>query len=68
MKNAKRAQKIVLSVKYLGEEINNDEFTSQILNKFRSDETGKLCQSDPVVVRLGKSYGQNLQEKNARFL
>ena len=64
----KEGSKNSLSVKYLGGEINDDEFTSQILNKFRSDETGKLCQSDPVVVRLGKSYGQNLQEKNARLL
>ena len=34
-----RGLKNSLSIKYLGEEINDDEFTSQILNKFWSDET-----------------------------
>ena len=41
--DCKNGSKDSLSVKYLGEEIKDDEYTSQILEKFRSDESGKLC-------------------------
>ena len=41
-------------LKILGEKINDEEVTRQILHKFTFDETGKLCQSDPVVIRLGR--------------
>ena len=59
-----------LSVKYLGEKINDvdDEFTRQILNKFRSNETGKLCQSDPVVKRLGRKLWAKSARKERRVI
>ena len=67
-KDCKSGSKDSLSVKYLGEEIKDDEYTSQILEKFRSDESGKLCQSDPVVVRLGKKLWAKSLRKERKVI
>ena len=54
--------KTSLDVRHIGDEDNVTEFTRNVLDKFRTDETGRLCRNDPVVVRLG----QKLWAKSAR--
>ena len=41
------------------------EFETQTVEKFRNDETGKVCHNDIVVLRLGRSCGLNLSGKRS---
>ncbi|XP_070191728.1 uncharacterized protein [Littorina saxatilis] len=44
------------------------EFRSEILDHFRNDEVGKLCQTDKVIVRLGQKLYNKSMKKERRVI
>jgi len=43
-----------------------DEFCREVLSKFHPDPVGKVCQSDEVVIALGKHLYRKCKQKKAK--